>query len=527
MHALTEDAQPTAARRALRWVWRLALALLVLALTLALGFTLFAVSALPPLQPWHTELLRNEFDAQRHQGLDFAGYQRLEAQLFDELQAKTAQWARDGIDLACPQPATVSALVAPDDCATQAAETFRTSRFNSAAWVQRLAQGAPYNRSFRITPPRVDGHALLVHGLTDSPYSMRAMAASLQQRGFEVTVLRLPGHGTLPSMMTAMSAHDWTAAVRLAARDVASRVGPGQPFYVGGYSSGGTLVLQYALDALQDDTLRRPDRVLLVSPAIELTRVAALAEVIDLFTVVPLPELDKARWQAIEPEFDPYKFNSFPVNASRQINRATRGLQRSLEEAQRAGRLAQLPPVVTWQSVVDSTVGSAGVVDRVYARLRGIQHRLVMFDINRAPELAGVARPTASALIERMERAPRGYTLDLVSNAPRQQPRISVRRLAPDGAAELRDTSLAWPSNLVSLGHVALPFPADDPVYGFQPGSGRDGIPSIGSWLLRGENGAITLSLGSLTRLRSNPFWALIDEDVAGLVAQDVEAKRR
>ena len=112
-------------------------------------------------------------------------------------------------------------------------------------------------------------------------------------------------------MMTSMSARDWTSALRIAARDVAGRVGPGQPFYLGGYSSGGTLALQYALDALQDSRLRRPDRVLLVSPAIELTRVAALAEVIDIFTVVPLPELDKARWQAIAPEFDPYKFNSF------------------------------------------------------------------------------------------------------------------------------------------------------------------------------------------------------------------------
>ncbi len=527
MPATPAPAASSASRRVLRWAWRAALVLLALALTLALGFTLFAVSALPTLQPWHTELLRNEFDADRHKDLDFAGYQRLEQQLFDELQAKTAQWARDGIDPACPRPAAVPSPVAPDDCASLADEAFRTSRFNSGGWVQRLVEGAPYNRSFRMTPDKVAGHALLVHGLTDSPYSMRAMASSLHGRGIDVTVLRLPGHGTLPSMMTEMSARDWTAAVRIAARDVAARVGPGQPFYVGGYSSGGTLVLQYALDALQDASLRRPDRVLLVSPAIELTRVAALAEVIDIFTVVPLPELDKARWQAVAPEFDPYKFNSFPVNASRQINRATRALQRSLEDAQRAGRLAQLPPVVTWQSVVDSTVGSAGVVDQVYARLRGPAHRLVMFDINRVPELAGVARPTARALIERMERAPRGYTFDLVSNASRQQARIEVRRLAPDGAAELRATVLDWPANLVSLGHVALPFPADDPVYGFLPGSGRDGIPSIGSWLLRGENGAITLSLGSLTRLRSNPFWPLIDEDVAALVAQDLTAPRR
>jgi alpha-beta hydrolase superfamily lysophospholipase len=507
----------------LRWGLRLLALLVLLALALALGFALYAVSALPPLQPWHTELLRNEFDAGKHRDLDFASYQRLEAQLFDELKAKTAMWARDGLDPSCPPLAAVPVA----DCRAEADEAFRNSRFNQGGWLQRLVDGAPFNRSFRLSRPSPAGQALLVHGLTDSPYSMHAMAQSLHARGFDVTVLRLPGHGTLPSMMTSMSVHDWTAAVRIAAKDVAARVAPGQPFYVGGYSSGGTLVLQYALDALQDHTLRRPDRVLLVSPAIELTRVAALAEVIDIFTVVPIPVLDKARWQAIAPEFDPYKFNSFPVNASRQINRATRALQSSLEEAQRGGRLAQLPPVVTWQSVVDSTVGSVGVVDQVYARLSGPAHRLVMFDMNRLPELGGVARPAARALIDRLEQSPRGYTLDVVSNSSDQQPRIAVRRLAPGARPELRATTLDWPAGLVSLGHVALPFPAEDPVYGFVRGSGRDGIPSIGSWLLRGENGAITISLGSLTRLRSNPFWPLIDEDVAGLVALDVAAKQR
>ncbi len=72
-----------------------------------------------------------------------------------------------------------------------------------------------------------------------------------------------------------------------------------------------------------------------------------------------------------------------------------------------------------------------------------------------------------------------------------------------------------------------MPFPPYDPAYGFVRGSGRDGIPSIGSWLLRGENGAITISLGSLTRLRSNPFWPLIDADVRGLAEQDLAARRR
>lgn len=517
--------RPSMPRRIARWVLRLGGWLVAIALAIAFGFTLFAVTALPPLQPWHTELLHEEFSAGAHKDLDFAGYLRLEGRLFDELQAKTAAWANDGIDPSCAR--SVSTVVRAAGCDSGADEAFANSRFNRAGWLHRLVDGAPYNRSFRLAQSQPSGHALLVHGLTDSPYSMKAMAQSLHARGFDVTVLRLPGHGTLPSMMTEMSVRDWTAAVRLAARDVAARAPATQPFYIGGYSSGGTLALQYALDALQDRALRRPDRVLLVSPAIELTPVAALAELIDLFTVVPLPVLDKVRWQAIAPEFDPYKFNSFPVNAARQINRATQALARALADAERAGRLAQLPPVVAWQSVVDSTVGSVGVADRLYARLRDPAHRLVMFDMNRLPELRGVARPAARALIERLERGPRGYTLDIVSNAGTQGARVSVLRLAPGGGREQRDTSLEWPVGLVSLGHVALPFPPDDAAYGFMPGSGRDGIPSIGSWLLRGESGAITIALGSLTRLRSNPFWALIDEDVAGLVAHDLTAARR
>ena len=510
-------------RRVLRAGLRLGLLLLALLLMLALGFTLYAISALPPLQRWHTELLQGEFDARRHADLDFAGYLRLEARLFDELQATTAAWARDGSDPLCLGEKA-------QDCRAQADEALRHSRFNADGWLQRLVDGAPYNRSFRLASAQPKGHALLVHGLTDSPYSMRALAQSLHARGFEVTVLRLPGHGTLPSMMTSMAAADWTAALRIAARDVSSRVAAGQPFYVGGYSSGGTLALQYALDALQDPALHRPDRVLLVSPAIELTPVAMLAEIIDMFSLVPIPLLDKVRWQAVAPEFDPYKYNSFAVNASRQINRATRALQRALHDAQRAGRLAELAPVVTWQSVVDSTVGSAGVVDQVYARLDGPGHRLVLFDLNRLPELAGVERPAAHALIVRIETAARGYTLDVVSNAASRQPRIAVRRLPPGAApqaAEVRPVELDWPAGLVSLGHVALPFPADDPIYGFVRGSGRDGIPSIGSWLLRGESGAITIALGSLTRLRSNPFWPLIDADVGELVAQDLAARPR
>ena len=486
---------------AAKQTWRLGLKLAwllgIVGLAIVLGFTLYAVTMLPPLHPWHLERLNEEFSALRHSNLDFAGYLAREDKLFAEYRDKVAGWnSRD--------------------------EAYLFSRFNPASPVNRLVDGAPYNRSFRLAQTRPKGQALLIHGLTDSPYSAKALAESLHARGFDVTVLRLPGHGTLPSMMVEMSHRDWTTAVRIAARDVASRVARGQPFYIGGYSTGGTLALQYSLDALDDAALRRPDRVLLISPAIEITRIAALASIIDFFSIVPIPLLEKVRWQNINSEFDPYKFNSFPVNASRQVNRSTRALQESLLRARETGRLKHLPPVVTWQSVVDSTVGSLGVAERLYGHLDGAGHRLVLFDVNRHKILASVQRPQAGELIDHLTRQARGYALEVVTNASPEAAGVSVRHLAPDGAESVSDSGLTWPNNLVSLGHVALPFPPHDPVYGFIPGSGNNGVPSIGSWLLRGENGAVTITLGSLTRLRSNPFWSLIDSEIDALVTTDL-----
>jgi len=490
-----------ASRHAFAWAVRGFVLLVAVCLALALGFTLYAVNALPDLQPWHTVRLTREFDARRDAQLDFAGYTALERELFDEAAAVAATWRDRG-------------------------EMFEHSRFNAAGAMQQLADGAPYNRSFRLSPAAPVGGALLVHGLTDSPYSMRAVAEVLYRRGFEVTVLRLPGHGTLPSMMTEMHLRDWDAAVALAARDVAARTPPGAPYYVGGYSTGATLTLHHALRTLGSTGLRRPTRVLLLSPAIQLTPAAALANIIDVFSFVPVPVLEKVRWQEVIAEYDPYKFNSFPVNASRQVNRATKALQRELAAAAADGRLAAMPPVVTWQSVVDSTVGAAPTVDLLYARLNGAQHRLVMFDVNRSARLSSVQRPAARELIERVTRGERRHTLDIVSNESPDSLDVTLARSAPGERAIPSPTGLAWPANVVSLGHVALPFPADDAVYGIQPGSGRSGVPSLGSLLLRGESGALSVSLGSLTRVRSNPFWPIIEQQIDALATADVAAAR-
>ena len=109
-------------RRVGRLLWRLALWLVALCLALALGFTLFAVNALPPLQPWHTVRLHEEFTAYKHADLDFAGYLKQEAKLFDEYRDTVSKWDLND-------------------------EAFAHSRFNPDGVMNRLAEGAPFNRT--------------------------------------------------------------------------------------------------------------------------------------------------------------------------------------------------------------------------------------------------------------------------------------------------------------------------------------------------------------------------------------------
>lgn len=487
-----------------RWIVRAAMLVALVLFAVTAGFAAYAVLMLPPVDPWHTLRLKGEFTEGDQHGLDFAGYMAMEDRLFEEQRTAIASMPTD-------------------------APFYVGSRYDPNGPALRLAPGQPYNRSSRRTPERIRGAALLIHGLSDSPYSVRNVADVLFAHGFEVTTLRLPGHGTLPSGMVHMRYDDWAAAMHVAARDISARLPEGVPFYIAGYSTGGSLALSYALDRITpgaDPSLRAPTRVLLFSAAVELVPAAALTRVLDLFAKVPVAAFEKVNWQTIGPEYDPYKFVSFPVNASRQVLIATRRLQRQLLAAEQAGRLGQLPSVVAFQSVVDSTTGANGVTTTVFGRLKGAQHRLVLFDVNRHQRFDLVRRPASGALVDDVTRGfatgARQHTLVLVTNRARDTEEVEVREYTP-GQAQPGVTlpGLSWPINLVSVGHVSVPFPPDDPMYGYVPGSGAHGVPSIGSWNVRGEEGAIVIPLGALGRLRANPFWPVLEAQVESIATAD------
>ena len=112
---------------------------------------------------------------------------------------------------------------------------------------------------------------MLLHGLTDSPYSLRHVARRYREDGYVAVAIRLPGHGTVPAALTDVDWEDWSEATRLAVREARRRIGPSRPLHLVGFSNGGALAMKYALDALDDPQLSRPDRIVLISPMIGIT----------------------------------------------------------------------------------------------------------------------------------------------------------------------------------------------------------------------------------------------------------------
>ena len=128
--------------------------------------------------------------------------------------------------------------------------------------------------------------------------------------------------------------------------------GDNVPLHLVGYSNGGALAMKYP-DALESPSLRKPQQLVLLSPMIGVTAFARFAGFAGLPAL--LPAFAKAAWLNIAPEYNPYKYNSFPVNAARRSWLLTKALQEQIGRAAQNHTLDRLPPVLAFQSVMDST----------------------------------------------------------------------------------------------------------------------------------------------------------------------------
>lgn len=438
----------------------------------------------PALQPWHTVVLRNEFKAGDEATIrTLADYQALEARLFAELDERIYR--------------TVDAR-----------EKSRINRYWAGSNSDPRTTSPDWSRTQIMTVANPRGGVLLIHGLSDSPYIMHGVAEHLHAQGWQVVVLRLPGHGTAPSGLLKVKWQDWAAAVRVAAKDLVATVGADKPFVLGGFSTGGALSVEYALSQRQGEAVPKPSNLLLFSPAIGVSPMARLAGTVNALSVIP--GLHKMAWETLQPEYDPYKYNSFPMNAGSQIWKLTQHIDAQLAHlAAEHGGATGMPRILAFQSAVDATVSTKAVIETLYGHLPDEGHRLVLFDANRVGDDRGILKPEMFAERDRLLDGPAlPFDLEIMTNEQDDGFVVSawVRKAGTRDVQHL-PTGMQWARDLFALSHVAVPVPMDDPVYGpTQPGKRSTRI-WLGHAGLYGERGMLLVPETALLRLRYNPFF--------------------
>jgi alpha-beta hydrolase superfamily lysophospholipase len=440
-------------------------------------------------EPWHEVQLNGEYSAnQRAEVPDFATYLQLEERLFQELRKNIYQ------------------------IEGEAHSSF--NRYKSGSLSDPSTFAINWNKSFEMKAKQPRGGVLMLHGLTDSPYSVRALAKKLHTQGYWVVGLRLPGHGTIPAELTRISWQDWAAATRLGARYLQEQLGPTQPFYIMGHSTGGSLAVEYCLSMLGGEKIPEPAGLILLSPAIGLTPLAALAEL--QLLLADLPGLGKMAWESVMMEYDPYKYNSFPVNAGKQIYLLTKHIQTQFEDLAKNGKLASFPRVLAFQSIVDSTIAPGAIVDKFLNRLPPAGgHNLVLYDVNQRALAEGLLNKTGKELKTRLTASKDlPFALTFVTNVVDDSNAVqAVQKKAMQSSMRNTPLSLAWPQGIHSLSHVALPFPPNDPIYGDLPIQGAKHI-RLGKLAIYGEKGVFAIPEKDLMRLRYNPFFSYMEERI-------------
>lgn len=156
---------------------------------------------------------------------------------------------------------------------------------------------------------------MLTHGLTDTPYLLRDVAASLREH-YPCALLRgllLPGHSTVPGDTLQMRHEDWLSVTEFGVNSFRGEV---EALYLVGFSTGTSLSVRY-MDAHRDDALIKG--LIMLSPAIQAkSGLAFLSPYLRWFS----------DWLGEGDEHDFARYESFSVNAGAEFYLLTRDLSK-------------------------------------------------------------------------------------------------------------------------------------------------------------------------------------------------------
>ena len=173
---------------------------------------------------------------------------------------------------------------------------------------QKVACNSPYELRPTNTDAICTTGALFVHGLSDSPFTLRELAAKCANNNILCRSVLLPGHGTHPEDLLTVSSQDWLKVVDYGIQSLAKDV---EKIVLVGYSMGALLCLYHALKH------KKMAGLVLIAPAI---RIKFPAD--PLFRLVPYLNAARGKpfWAKKDEEIDYAKYRSVSFHAVVQLH---------------------------------------------------------------------------------------------------------------------------------------------------------------------------------------------------------------
>ncbi|GEA50807.1 lipoprotein [Vibrio inusitatus NBRC 102082] len=221
-------------------------------------------------------------------------------------------------------------------------------------------QEIAFNSPREYQPQEPNGEAvLLVHGLGDSPYSFIDIATHLQNIGYLVRTMLLPGHGSKVGDLKLVSADIWQESVEHQIKLLQQQ---SDQVWLGGYSTGANLVTSYALT---DPSIKG---LILYSPAFNASsKLLPMAKYVQYVM----------EWADQDPENNYLRYDSLPMAAAASYYETTKRVQEKLSSIKNYNK-----PVFMLISEGDTVVDKSFAVDQFANRFSHPNSQLVWLGSN-------------------------------------------------------------------------------------------------------------------------------------------------
>lgn len=223
-----------------------------------------------------------------------------------------------------------------------------------------------WNAPFILVPPKSCDASkktekkrglLLIHGLSDSPFGVKSLGEHFQKKCFTVYAILLTGHGTRPGDLLQVSYKSWRKQVRYAAAKLKEKV---DQLYLGGYSTGGVLALDYAV------TNEDVEGLILIAPAFVLPFAARFAGIVKHFRSM-------VSWKG---NSDVAKYESLTMNGVAQLDKLLTILDDELSKKSLPIKNIKVFSVISYE---DTTIKAAKSIDYLLKHIDPEKSRTVVY----------------------------------------------------------------------------------------------------------------------------------------------------